>query len=69
MNVVICTLAILAVIIIFYNSLYRKIDKDCEELRKTVLDAQEELFSEIEDNWQAIQNVRSDISYSLREKN
>lgn len=48
---------------IFYNSLYRKIDHDCEELRKTALDAQEELFSEIEDNWQAIQNVRSDISY------
>lgn len=61
--ILICTLILLIALIICCISLCSTIEKQREYIMDRVNNLECKLFDEIEGNWQAIQELKSDISY------
>lgn len=61
--ILICTLILLISLIVCCISLCSTIEKQREYIMDRINDLECKLFDEIENNWLAIQSVRSDISY------
>lgn len=61
--VLICTFILLIALIICCISLCNAIEKYTSSIIDRLLTQHESLYNEIQINWQAIQSVKSDISY------